>query len=316
MRGLHLSRRRGLLALALAPVLGKAGAQDARTVRLVVPAPAGGTLDASARLFARRMASHSGDNWLVENRPGANSQIAAEWVARAPADGRVLMFAGSGLAFMPWLQKVSFAPLEELAPVVQLTAEHFVLATGAGSAVPDAASVERLARQAGLTCVAPPGPPSIACEQLKARLGERLVAAPYPGVAPAITALLGGHADLMFTNLESGAKLAAAGRVRLLARSSGAPGMPGVPEFGAVWPGLVLDSHFGILAPRQTPRERIDALNAQFNQVLAEPEVLALLTRDGAQQPVGGTPERYGAALRSTAERYGAIIEKLGLAHK
>jgi tripartite-type tricarboxylate transporter receptor subunit TctC len=316
MNRIHLSRRRGLLALALAPVLGGAWAQEPRTVRLVVPAPAGGTLDVSARLFARRMAAHSGEPWLVENRPGANSQIAAEWVARAPADGRVLMFAGSGLAFMPWLQKVDFSPLDELAPVVQLTTENFVLVTGAGSSVADATSIEPLARQAGLTCVAPPGPPSIACEQLRARWGERFVSAPYPGVAPAITALLGGHADLMFTNLESGAKLAAAGRVRLLARSSGAPGLPGVPEFGVVWPGLELDSHFGILAPRRTPRERIDALNAQFNLVLVEPEVLAALTRDGAQQPVGGSPQRYAAALRSTAERYGALIEKLGLSRK
>lgn len=305
--------RRLALACCLAACALPALSQEARPVRLVVPAPPGGSLDATARLFAHRLAALTGEAHVVENRPGANSLIAAELVARAPQDGRTLLVAGGGLALMPFQQKTRFT-LDELAAVVQITRENYALVTVAASPVASAGDIAAVAagRPNGLSCVAPPGPASVACQQLGARMGGAVVHVPYTGVAPALNALLGGHADLMFTNVEAVAGLAATGRVRVLAQSEGA-GFAQVPLIGAAWPGLALDGHFGILAPAGTPAGRIHQINAHVNQVLAEPEVRAALTRDNAQQPAGGPPEAYAAALRRTRDRYGEIIQKLGL---
>lgn len=309
-----LSTARCWVLAAMLAACGLAAAQDTRTTRLVVPAPPGGAMDATARLLAQRLGALTGEAYVVDNRPGAATQIAAEHVARAQPDGRVLLFAGGGVALVPFVMKTSFSPLDELVPVAQLTQEHFVLVTHPGSGIASAGDLQAAAaaKPQGLSCVAPPGPPSIACEQLKARMKGAVVPAPYAGVPPALTALLGGHVDLMFVNLEAVAKLIAAGRVRLLAQSDGA-GFAQVPTVGSVWPGFLLDSHFGVMAPLGTPEARIRQLNAQINRLLADPQLVAELTRDGAQLPVGGTPERYGAAMRRTSERYGALIQQLGL---
>lgn len=302
------------IGLVLAACWGAAAAQEARSTRLVVPAPPGGAMDATARLLAQRLGALTGESYVVDNRPGAATQIAAEHVARSAPDGRVLLFAGGGVALVPFVMKTSFSPLDELVPVVQFTQEHFVLVTHPGSGITSAHDLQAAAaaRPHGLSCVAPPGPPSIACDQLKARMGGAVVPAPYAGVAPALNALLGGHVDLMFVNLEAAAKLVAAGRVRLLAQSEGA-GIAQVPTVNAVWPGFLLDSHFGVMAPVGTPEARIRQVNADVNRLLSDPQLVAQLTRDGAQLPVGGTPERYGAAMRRTSDRYGALIRQLGL---
>jgi tripartite-type tricarboxylate transporter receptor subunit TctC len=314
MKGTSLAARvlRTLIAGVVAAAAFGTLAQD-RTVRIVVAAPAGGTMDATARLLASRLSDLTGDHYVVDNRPGANSQIAAEAVVRSAPDGRVLMVAGSGLAFMPYLQKTTLSPLEDLAPVAMITQENFVLVANAASPLASARQLAEAAqRPGGVSCVASPGPPGIACEQLKARLGAGALAVPYPGVAPALAAVLGGHADVMFINVEAAGKLVAAGKLRVLAQTDHA-GFAQVPTLSSLWPGFALDSHMGLLAPAGTPSATIRKLNADVNRVLADPQVVAALTRDGAQRPAGGTPQQYGAEMRAVRDRYGAIIERLGL---
>lgn len=316
MSRICLPSPRCFLLIWMVLACGAAGAQEARTTRWVVPAPAGGTLDVTARLIAQHMAALTGESQVVENRPGANSQIAAELVARSPADGRVLMVAGSGLAFMPAVQKMSFAPLEELVPVIQLTVERYVLVVEAGSAITTMVELAQAAARPGATlgCVSSAGPAAIACDQLKARLGPGVLPAPYPGVAPALAAVLGGHATMMFINFEAAARLVATGRLRILAQSDGPfPALRNVPLLQSAWPGFVLDSHLGVLAPAGVPAARVQELNQALNQVLADREVAAALRRDGGQEPVGGPPGLYGTALRGTARQYGELIRKLDL---
>jgi tripartite-type tricarboxylate transporter receptor subunit TctC len=298
------------LTFALAALLAPAVAA-AQPIRIVVPAPPGGNLDGSARLLAQKLASVTADTYVVENRPGANTQIGTEAVVRAAADGRTVLFAGTGVIFLPLLQKVSFSPQVDLVPVAQWSSEQYAVVTSADGPVKSVADLA--ARTGGANCAAYPGVSTIACEQLSARAGGRVATVPFPGISPAVTSVLGGHADILFVNLEPVQKLVAAGKLRVLAQTQGA-GL-GAPLVGDVWPGFVLEGHAGILAPAGTPEARIRQLNRDINKALADPEVAAHM-REGGQDPVGGPPERYAENLKRSVQLYGDLILKLGLGPK
>lgn len=303
-----------VLMLAVSGLLPVA-AQDARPIRLVVPAPPGGNLDHTARMLAQRLGAQTGETVVVENRPGANSQIAAELVLRAPADGRTLLLAGTGVSTMRLMQKLSFSPMEDLVPVAQISHESYVLVVAATSPINSLAQLRQHAAQrpAGMNCSAIPGSSTMGCEQLKVKLDGRLTSVPFGGVAPALNALLGGHTDLMFLTHEIAGKQLASGRIRVLAQS-GHRLMQGTdaPRLQQIWPDFFLEGSSGILVPLATPPAVIAQLNRDINQVLATPEVAATM-RESGQEPAGGSPERYLKHLRHMYQRYGDIILRLGL---
>lgn len=290
-------------------------AQDTRAIRLVVPAPPGGNLDLTARMLAQRLGALTGENYVVENRPGANTQIATELVVRAPADGRTLLLAGTGIATIALLQRLNFSPLDDLAPVAQVSHESYVLAVAASSSLTSLAQLRGLATQrpGGLNCSAVPGSTTMACEQLKLKLEGKLTTVPFGGVAPALNALIGGHTDLMFITNEIASKQLSSGRIRVLAQSGRRP-LQGVdaPLLQQVWPDFFLEGSAGILVPVATPPATIAQINRDINQVLAMPAVAAAM-RESGQEPAGGEPDHYFRHLRYTAQRYGEIIRRLGL---
>ena len=298
------------LLLACAP---PAAAADEAVVRLVVPAPAGGNLDMTARALAQRLAALTGEPHVVENRPGANTAIGSEYVARAPADGRVLLYTGSSLVLNAWLQKLAFAPLEDLRPVVQVAVGHYVLVVPAasGMASPRDLAARAAGRPQGLNCAAPPGPMGVACEQLRARLGGRVTTVPYPGIAPAVTALLGGHVDLLFVNVEAVEPLLQAGRLRAIAASS-ALAVRGVPLIAQAWPGFLLEGFSGLFVPARTPSAKVRQINQQVNQVLRDPQFSGFMA-ETRQQAGGGSPEQFAAQVADAHRRYGEVIRSLGL---
>jgi tripartite-type tricarboxylate transporter receptor subunit TctC len=304
----------GCLAAVIAlSVLAGAGstarANGSPVVRIVVPVPAGGGLDLTARALAQRLAALTGQTHLVENRPGANTAIGSEHVARGPADGRVMLYTGNTLVLNEWLQKTDFTPLDELRAVVQVAVSHYLLVVPAASAVASVQDLRDRAAGPGLNCAAPPGPMSVACEQLRARLGGTVTTVPYPGIAPALTALMGRHVDLMFVNAEAAAVLLQSARLRAIAASSPVAAA-GVPLIGQVWPGFLLEGFAGLLVPAGTPTGTVQRINAQVNRVLAEPSFVRFL-RDTRQEPAGGTPEHFAAELAGAHRRYGEVIRQL-----
>jgi tripartite-type tricarboxylate transporter receptor subunit TctC len=303
-----MSLRRLILSLVLLPLA--VGAQN--PVGIVAPAPPGGNLDNGARLLAQRLTEITGEPHVVENRPGANTQIGTEAVVRAAPDGRTMLYAGTGFVLLPHFQKIAFAPLTDLVPVAQVSSDQYLVVVPAASRVMAAGELAQLAagRPQGINCAAYPGVSTIACAQLKSRLGGQVTTIPYPGLAPALNALLGGHADVMFVNAEPVQKLAAGGKVRVVAQTAGAG--HAAPVYADVWPGFVLEGLSGVLVPAGTPPERIRQLNRDINRVLAEPEVAAHM-REGGQEPAGGPPQRYAQALQRVAKLYGDIIPALGL---
>lgn len=303
----------GALAIGCAAIvaagLPSARAQD-NPVRIVVPVPPGGNLDTAGRALAQRMAAITGEAHVVENRSGANTAIGTEYVARAPADGRTLLVTGTAVVLNDWMQKQNFSPLDDLKPVVQLSSVNYVLV------VPDngpASARELLGRAAakreGLNCGAPPGPMVLACEQLRERTGGKVTSVPFPGIGPAVTALLGGHVDFMIVNVEAVEGLLQGRRLRALAAS--APGLQ-APLMGELWPGFLIEGFAGVFVPSRTPPEKVQQLNRLINQVLAEPRFAAQMIETG-QDPVGGSVEQFNARMLDIHRRYGDLIRRLGL---
>ncbi|MBG9388110.1 Bug family tripartite tricarboxylate transporter substrate binding protein [Caenimonas aquaedulcis] len=299
-------------SLVWALLAGGVHAQD-RTVRLVVPVPAGGSLDMLARGLATKLSTPGGETWVVDNRPGAETMIGSEAVARAPADGRTVLLAGSTLVLAPLTRRVNFSPVDELRPVVQLSYSNYLLVVPAESRIASAADVASAAasRPGGLNCGAPPGPMALACTQLGARLGGKVTPIPFAGVAPAVTATLGGHVDILFVSAESAVKLVEAGKLRVLAGSS--PGIVGThPVFPDVWPGFLMDGFIGLFVPAATPPDEVKRLNAAANHALNDP-ALAAAMHDAGQEPVGGTQEQFASHMQRTQALYADLIRKLGL---
>ncbi|MBA2672876.1 tripartite tricarboxylate transporter substrate binding protein [Ramlibacter sp.] len=306
-------RRAGLAVLLAAALAGPAGAQS-DAVRIVVPAPAGGSLDATARILAQRMTALTGEPHVVENKPGANTQIGNEYVARAAPDGRTLLYAGLSLAINPLLQKGAARNLLDLRPVIAISREPYSLVVSSALKLPSVRELGRVAaaRQGGLNCAAPPGVMLLGCEQLRHKYPNVNVI-PYPGVAPALGALAGGHVDVVFVPMESAARVVQ-GRLADIVATSDTHTLPGVPTITAVWPDFAMESIQGVSVPVGTPDARVRQLNEQLARILGEPETQERLRLVGHDPLKAGTPEDYGRLLADLSRRYGAVIDKLGLA--
>jgi tripartite-type tricarboxylate transporter receptor subunit TctC len=282
-----------------------------------VPVPAGGSLDASARLVAVHLAERLGEPVQVENRPGAATNIGTEYVVHSAADGRTLLFGAAGLVINPSLYRLNFDLFRDLEPVIQISTEQFLLVMRndlPASAPSDLAKFAKV-KPGGLNCAAPPGPMMMACEQLRLQLGGNVTPIPYNGVAPALNALLGAHVDLMFVPAEDVLGFVRAGRLRALANpgeSRAKSPFPELPLLSETWPGFVVSGLMGVLAPAGTPAETIAALNREINAVLTNPVVRERMT-GGWQIPAGGSPEQFGELLRRRHDYYQRLIREAGI---
>ncbi|MES2634150.1 MAG: tripartite tricarboxylate transporter substrate binding protein [Pseudomonadota bacterium] len=305
-----------LCAWTMAP----AAAQESRMMRMVTPAPPGGNLDNTARLLTSRLPAVTGDTWMVDNRPGGNTVIGIEAVVRAQPDGRTVLYHATAMAMLSWTHKLSFSPLDDLVPVVQVSTERYAVVVPIASAVTSLRALEEAAasREGGLNCISAPGVSNMACEQFRARVRGRSTTIPYAGVAPALQATVAGLGDVMFCNFESVTRMVEAGRVRIIGVSSAhhlAPVYARLPVINDVWPEFVIEGFSGIFVPAATPAARVRELVRDVNRVLADPEV-AKVMRDSGQEPVGGTSEDFSKVLRRSSQRYGEVIQRLSLGVK
>ncbi len=299
------------IAFALCILGGAAFAQE-RISRLVVPVPAGASLDQAARALAPRLSTATGETWIVENRPGAESMIGTEHVARAPADGRTVLVGGVTTVLGPQLRKVPFSP-DDLRPVVNLLHTGYVVVVPAESPLRSVADLASAAASNphGLNCGAPPGPMGLGCTQLGQRYAGRLQAVPYPGIAPALAALLGGHLDLLVVASDGMLKLIESGKVRVLATTAPLAGVS-APLVTDVWPGFVLETFVGLFVPAATPETDVRRLNSAVNRILSDP-AFASSMRDIGQEPVGGTVEEFTARVGRVRAIYRDLLPRLGI---
>ena len=300
-------------AVCLLPVTG--WAQQA--VRVVIPFTAGGSLDALGRLLAQHMAEGLRQPVVVENRPGASGLIAVRSVLQAPPDGRSLLMGSSFLASGVALNELDFDPRQALQPVIKLTLSENFLAVPNGLGASTLAELKRLSQQrpGGLNCAGVAGQMMLSCERLRLLLDGNLVTIPYPGVQPALTALVSGQVDVMFAPRAALVPLLAGQRLRVLASATAAAAAPPyehLPLLKDTWPGMVMTTSHGLYVAAGTPAHLVAGLNRELNRVLALPTVRSTMQEAG-YVVVGGPPEVLAQTLAHDIEFYQRIVSDIGL---
>jgi tripartite-type tricarboxylate transporter receptor subunit TctC len=319
------SRRRFLcyaaVTAALPAVSRFAFANDYPThpVRLIVGS-SGGTADFLARLMGQWLSGRLGQPFVVENRPGASSNIAAEAVVRAAPDGYTLLLVSPGMAMNASLyDKANFIFLRDIAPVAGLIRAPNVMEVH--PSVPAQTVPEFIAyakANPGKINYASNGAGSLlhlGGELFKMMAGIDIVHVPYRGTAPALTDLLGGQVQMMCDNISTSIEHIRSGKLRALAVTTAtrSESLPELPTVGDFLPGFEQSAFFGIGAPRDTPAEIIDRLNKEINAGLADPKIKARLA-SVAGPILPGSPGDFGKLIEQETERWGKVIRMLGIA--
>jgi len=301
-------------ALAVAAPAVRAQNYPARPVRIVVGFSAGGTTDIVARLIAHWLSERTGQQFIVENRPGASTNIASEAVARAAGDGYTLLTVGSTNTINATLyDKLNFNLDRDFAMVAGLNNSPLVLEVH--PAVPANSVVELIAyakAHPGAINLASFGIGSIshvAGELFKRTAGVDMVHVPYRGSAPMITDLLGGQVQAAFDNLPASIEHIRSGKLRALAvtSSSRSEALPQIPTLGEFVPGYEASAFVGLCAPKSTPTEIITRLSAEINAGLADPKIKAQLA-DLGSTPLVLSPAEFSQFVTAQVEKWGKVV--------
>ena len=314
----------GLLASGLAALVAPAGSAAApdyptRPVRFVVGYPAGGATDILARLIGQRLSERLGQQFVIENKPGAGNNIGTETVVNAAPDGyTVLLVNPANFINASLYANLNFNFIRDIAPVASFNRVPNVMTVAPG--VPAKTVAEFIAyvkANPGKVNMASSGNGTsvhLSGELFMAMSGAQMVHVPYKGAAPAITDLLGDRVQVMFDNMPSIIGHLGSGGLRALAVTTAqrSPQLPDVPTVAETVPGYEASALFGMGAPAKTPPEIIGRLNREINAVLAEPDVKKRLTELGGE-PLIATPQAFGAMIAAETEKWAKVVKSAGL---
>ncbi|MBY0411922.1 MAG: tripartite tricarboxylate transporter substrate binding protein [Burkholderiaceae bacterium] len=323
---LHHAPRRRLLAFAAAlagsaalPLYAQALVWPTKPVKLVVGYAAGGATDVLARLVAQKMGDQLGQPVIVDNRAGANSNVGAEIVVRAPADGYTLyVYTIANTINASLYTKLNYDPAKDFEPIGMIAKIPNILVVNPKLPVKTVADYVRYAKESkdGITFASSGSGSSIhlSGEMFKMQSKLNMLHVPYRGSAPAITDLMGGQVESMFDNTPSALPHVQAGKLRALAITSAqrSPLLPDVPTLAeSGFPGFDVQSWFAMAAPVGTPRPVIDQLNTALNKVLAAPDVRQRL-QELAATPDPGTPEQMRQFAAAEIKRWREVVKESG----
>lgn len=291
-----------------------------RPLRLIVPFPAGGAGDVMARGMAKGLGTELGQQVIVDNRGGAGGIVAAEAVAKAPADGYTLFFGTMGThAINPALyRRLPYDPIKDFAPIGLTHLTPRVLVVNASVPVSSVAELVALARKKpGSLTYGSAGSGSsghLSGALFETMAGVRLLHVPYKGSVPLLVDLLGGRIDMTFDSYTVYAGHIQSGRVRALAVTSKTrmgvlPNVPTLSESGLA--GYDVSNWLGVFAPAGTPQQTVTRLNAALVRTMADPELRRQLTAIGIE-PESGTPQEFAALLRTELPKWAGIVKRSG----
>ena len=318
-------RRTSFIAAALAAALaaGGAAAQDYpnRPIRLVVAFAAGGTTDFVARQLAERAKASLGQSIVVENKPGANGAIGAEYVAKSEPDGYTLFFSTAGaLAINPTMRSdLPYDPIKDFTPIVPVARNTVLFAVNPTLGVATAQEmIARAKEKPGTITVAITGVGAIshlAIEMLQIAAGIKLQYVPYRGAGQAVADFIGGQLNAMSAEVPVLMPQIKAGKATILAvsaqnRSDVLPEVPTFAELG--YPDVIADNWSGVLAPPKTPAAIVARLNQAFNAVVRDPEVRRRFAENGVST-IGGTPEDLTELIKSETARWRKVVKETGV---
>jgi len=285
-----------------------------RLVRIVVGFPPGGGADITARLIGQWLSERLGQPFIIENRPGAASNIATETVARSPADGYTLLLVGTfNTSNAALYDNPNFNFIRDIAPVASIDRLPIVMEVNPSvpaKTVPEfVAYAKANPGKVNMASAGTGGIGHLAGELFKMAAGVNLVHVPYRGTTPALTDLLAGQVQVMFDVTPSSLPHIKAGKLRPLAATSATrlELMPDIPTVGEFLPGYEVSFWYGIGAPRNTPAEIVDRLNKEINAALADPKTKARLADFGGT-PFIGSPADFGKLIADETEKWGKVV--------
>ncbi len=291
-----------------------------RPIRMIVTQPPGGASDTMARLVSPKLTEALGQTIVIDNRPGANGNAAYATAARSAPDGYTLVVAAAGVAINPSLyREVNFDPIKDFSPITQGVSVPNILVVHPSVAATSVKELIALARASpGRVIFASAGNGTsthLALEQLRLMSGINVIHVPYKGGGPALTDVMSGHAQALFSIALNAVPQMKAGKVRALAitsaqRSSIAPELPTVAEVG--FPGFEVVGWFGWLAPAKTPQPIVDRLNREIVRILSQREMKERLMGLGAD-PVANTPQAFAAFIRSEHGKWARVIREASI---
>jgi tripartite-type tricarboxylate transporter receptor subunit TctC len=291
-----------------------------RTIRLVVPFPAGGTTDILARAASQKLTESLGQPVVVDNRPGAGGNIGADMVAKSAPDGYTLLMGtvGTHAINASLYSKMPYDHVKDFTPIVLVAGVPNVLVVNPSVPVNSVGDLIKLAQaKPGAINFASSGSGTsihLSGELFKTMAHVDMTHVPYKGSAPALTDLMGGQVQVMFDNLPSSLALIKAGKLRAVAVTSlkRAPALPDVPTISeSGLPGFEASSWFGVLGPAGTPPFVVTRINSEINNWLQSPEARAQLLAQGAEA-AGGTPENFASHIRAETEKWAKVVKASG----
>lgn len=310
----------GASLLVLAAPL-QAQTYPSRPIRFIVPFAAGaGVLDIMARIVGQHLGTATGQQVVIDNRPGAGGNVGAEVAAKATPDGYTMLMGAVALVVSPYLYaKLPFDPLTDLVPVTQVNSAPLMLVVHPSLPVKSVAEliayVKARPGQLNYGSGGVGATPFLATELFKSMAGIDVTHVPYRGGAPALADLVAGQLSFMIENVPGTLPLVRDGKLRALAITSRqrlalVPDLPTMEEAGV--PGYEMIGWNGIFVPKATPPEIVTRLNAELVKVLRSADVGEQLAKLGAV-PVGDSPEQFGAFVKAESARWGKIIKDLGI---
>ena len=313
---LHLAA--GAAALPAASRIARAQAYPSRPARIVVPFAAGGATDIIARLIGQWLSERLGQQFVIENRPGAGSNIGTEVVVNAPPDGYTLLLVGASSAINATLyEKLSFNFLRDIAPVSGIISIPFIMAVNPSFPAKTVSEFIAYARaNPGKVNMASGGNGTaghLSGELFKMMAGINMVHVPYRGEAPALTDMLGGQVQAMFGTMPASIEYVRAGKLRPLAVTSARRSelLPDLPTVGDFVPGYETSAWQGIGAPKNTPAEIINKLNKEINAGLADPKIKTRVADMGGTV-LAGSPADFGKLIADETEKWGKVVKFSG----
>jgi tripartite-type tricarboxylate transporter receptor subunit TctC len=318
-----ITRRRLLAATASLAIASPALAQPhpfpSKPIRILVPLPPGTNGDLMPRILAERLSARLGQPVLIENRPGAAQNLAAEIVYRSEPDGYTMLATPQGpLVISPsYFKKINFDP-SQFVPITIMAKVPYILVVHPKVPVSNFAEFIAYAKaNPGKINYASPSTgssPHLTAEMLKIAAGIEMTHVPYSGMAPALNDLLAGHVEAMVDNLGNSTKLVQAGKLKGLAVTGDKPWpeLPDLPVISATYPEVQASAWFGIVAPPKTPPETASKLSHEFAEILKEPEV-EKRWKDLTLGAGGGTPDELRAFFKEETERWRKVIVTGGI---
>ena len=304
---------------ALAAGFAHAQPYPTKPIKIVAPFAPGGGTDFIARLIAQKLTEKLGAQVIVENKPGAGGNLGAEQAVRSPADGYTLLLVAGSYTVNPSLYKLTFDPVSDITPIIQLSQGPFIVAVHPSVPAKTLKElIDLVKKQPDKLSYASAGSGSIthlASAMFVDMAKLQIVHIPYKGTGPALNDAIAGNVQVLFGSPSTTIPHIKSGRLRALAvttthRIGAAPDVPTVAESGLAGYEVVL--WHGLVGPKGLPRAIVDRINAEANQILKVKEMDTLLATDGVAA-AGGTPEQFAATIKSDIERWGKVVKQAGV---